>query len=73
METAMRAVLAGGGDASSNAMVVGGLLGAALGLEALPKRWVQAVLAADPSDGVTRPTEYRVNRLPTLLKSLIGT
>jgi len=73
METAMRAVIAGGSDASTNAMIVGGLLGAALGLQALPERWVQAVLASDPSDGVNRPTEYRTNRLPALLKSLIGT
>jgi len=73
METAMRAVLAGGGDASTNAMVVGGLLGAAHGLQALPERWVQAVLASDPSEGVNRPTEYRADRLPALLKSLVGT
>mmetsp|Transcript_9390 Transcript_9390/g.26329 ORF Transcript_9390/g.26329 Transcript_9390/m.26329 type:complete len:627 (+) Transcript_9390:52-1932(+) len=69
-EVAMRATLAGGGDSSTSASVVGGLLGAAVGLEGLPRRWVQAVLASDSSLGHVRPPEYHPNRLPGLLQTI---
>ncbi|CAE8606691.1 unnamed protein product, partial [Polarella glacialis] len=67
---AMRAVLAGGGDSCSSAAVVGGLLGAAAGIQGLPERWVRAVLGCDGSAGQWRPPEYHTERLPKLLERI---
>ena len=53
-EVAMRAVLAGGGDSSASAAAVGGLIGAAVGLEGIPARWIKAVLDCDTSSGQPR-------------------
>lgn len=69
-EVAMRAVLAGGGDTSTTAAVVGGLVGAAVGLEGLPARWVRAVLTCDVSMGPQRPPEYQPSCLPALIERL---
>jgi len=71
-ERAMRCVLAGGGKTDTNAAIVGGLVGAAVGLQGLPPRWVKAVLAADTSTGQHRPPEYHPNRLPALMSTICG-
>lgn len=69
-ETAMRAVLAGAADASTNAAAVGGLLGAAVGLSGIPERWVRAVLTCDTSMGRARSPEYHPSRLPALVEQI---
>eukprot|EP00928_Gymnodinium_smaydae_P018749 TRINITY_DN17149_c0_g2_i1.p1 TRINITY_DN17149_c0_g2~~TRINITY_DN17149_c0_g2_i1.p1 ORF type:complete len:649 (-),score=137.19 TRINITY_DN17149_c0_g2_i1:69-1973(-) len=66
-EEAMRGCLAAGGDACTTAAVVGGLLGAAVGLEGLPSRWVEAVMRCETSAGQTRPVEYHPKEFPALL------
>jgi len=72
-EVAMRATLAGGMDGSANASVVGGLLGAAVGVQGIPTRWVQSVLACDTAEGgQPRPIEYHPNRLPDLIEKICG-
>eukprot|EP00927_Polykrikos_kofoidii_P078768 TRINITY_DN75581_c0_g1_i1.p1 TRINITY_DN75581_c0_g1~~TRINITY_DN75581_c0_g1_i1.p1 ORF type:complete len:660 (-),score=82.79 TRINITY_DN75581_c0_g1_i1:16-1887(-) len=67
-EVAMRATLAGGGDTTTNAAVVGGLIGAATGLKGIPERWVRAVLASDLSLGQQRPPEYHPSCVAGLLQ-----
>eukprot|EP00933_Yihiella_yeosuensis_P083004 TRINITY_DN97071_c0_g1_i1.p1 TRINITY_DN97071_c0_g1~~TRINITY_DN97071_c0_g1_i1.p1 ORF type:complete len:527 (-),score=117.38 TRINITY_DN97071_c0_g1_i1:393-1913(-) len=71
-ETAIRSVLVGGGDSCTNAAIVGGLLGAAVGLEGLPDRWVRALLASECSMGQYRPPEYHPERLPGLVMMMCG-
>lgn len=68
-EEAMRFTLAGGGDCSANATVVGGLIGAAVGLEGIPPRWLRAVLMSETFQGQPRPQEYHPSRLPKLVES----
>jgi ADP-ribosylglycohydrolase len=44
---ALRETLAGGGDTDTNACIVGGLVGARVGVEAIPAAWCHAVLNCD--------------------------
>eukprot|EP00929_Paragymnodinium_shiwhaense_P050601 TRINITY_DN25483_c0_g1_i1.p1 TRINITY_DN25483_c0_g1~~TRINITY_DN25483_c0_g1_i1.p1 ORF type:complete len:574 (+),score=147.28 TRINITY_DN25483_c0_g1_i1:100-1821(+) len=74
-EVAMRATLAGGGDTDSNAAIVGGLIGAARGVQGIPERWLRAVLASDPNSGggsgQARPAEYHPSKLVRLAEQLL--
>lgn len=49
--TALREVLAGGGDTDTNACIVGGLIGAADGINAIPVEIARAVIECDTSKG----------------------
>ena len=49
--TAMREVLSGGGDTDTNACIVGGLIGAADGSNAIPAEITKAVIECDTSKG----------------------
>merc|ERR1712107_607842 len=42
-EQAMRATICGGGNTTANAGIVGGLIGPAVGLAAIPERWIRAI------------------------------
>jgi ADP-ribosylglycohydrolase len=62
-EEALVHTIAHGGDTAGNAAVCGALLGAVYGIQAIPKKWVKAVLDCKPEagrNGVTnaRPHEY---------------
>jgi ADP-ribosylglycohydrolase len=56
-EEALVATVNAGGDTDTNAAIAGALLGAALGLAAIPPRWVAPVLACRPltEAGAARP------------------
>jgi len=56
-EEALSATMGAGGDTDTNAAVAGALLGAALGIAAIPPRWVAPVLACRPlaEAGAARP------------------
>ncbi len=56
-EEALVATVGSGGDTDTNAAVAGALLGAALGIEAIPPRWVAPILACRPlaEAGAARP------------------
>ena len=54
-EQALRQVLAGGGDTDTNACIVGGLVGARCGVDAVPPQMLQAVLECDTQGGRHRP------------------
>lgn len=67
-ELAMRSTLAGGGDVPRNAAIVGGLVGAAVGLDGIPARWVKAILACNTVQGQQRPPEFHPALMPELLR-----
>lgn len=54
-EQALGAVLGGGGDTDTNACIVGGLVGARVGLAGIPEPMWRAVLACDTAHGQPRP------------------
>lgn len=54
-ESAVRQVLAGGGDTDTNACIAGALVGARVGLSGIPEQMSRAVLTCDTSLGRKRP------------------
>lgn len=62
LESALVATVGRGGDADTNGAICGALLGAAMGLEAVPERWKRCVLDCRPREGdagVLRPRPER--------------
>ena len=74
-EEALLATVAAGGDTDTNAAIVGALLGAALGIEAIPPRWVAPVLACRPLAEVDvarpRPMDYWPDDLLEIAEALL--
>ena len=71
--TAMREILAGGGDTDTNACIVGGLIGAADGVDAIPASMAKAVIECDTSKGRhTRPDFLRGRHIPSLTEQLLA-
>ena len=57
-------VLMCGGDCDTNAAIVGGVLGAVYGYDAIPKWMRNPVLKHDPehNNGIKRPTTYKISQ-----------
>ena len=71
-ESALRETLAGGGDSDTNACIVGGLVGAAVGLNEIPASMVNAVVHCDTSRGTKpRPQAYSTADIALLVKQLL--
>jgi ADP-ribosylglycohydrolase len=70
-EDALRQVLAGGGDTDTNACIVGGLVGARVGLQALPEQMSRAVLECDTTKGQPRPCWLQTRDAMTLATALL--
>jgi ADP-ribosylglycohydrolase len=71
-EEALRATLAGGGDTDTNACIVGGLVGARCGADAIPRAMREAVLGCDTSRGAhRRPDVLHPRRAPELVSALL--
>ena len=74
-EEALVATVAAGGDTDTNAAIAGALLGAALGIEAIPHRWVAPVLACRPLAEVNavrpRPMHYWPDDLLEVAEALL--
>jgi ADP-ribosylglycohydrolase len=69
---AIREVLTGGGDTDTNACIVGGLIGAALGVADIPEEMKQRVLGCDTSQGRhKRPKFLMAYQVPDLVKKLL--
>ena len=68
---ALSETLLGGGDTDTNACIVGGLLGAAYGAEAIPKDMRDAVLTCDTSLGQSRPDFLHPRQIPDLVKRML--
>ncbi|HBL14292.1 MAG TPA: hypothetical protein DD379_23475 [Cyanobacteria bacterium UBA11162] len=72
-EEAIRETLYGGGDTDTNACIVGGLIGAACGEEAIPDQMKTAVLNCNPQSGKNpRPQFLHSNPIPLLVKNLLS-
>jgi ADP-ribosylglycohydrolase len=75
LEEALVATVAAGGDADTNAAVCGALLGAALGVKAIPSRWVLPVLACrvtvDAGAPRPRPSAYWPDDILELAEALL--
>ncbi|MFT3710682.1 MAG: ADP-ribosylglycohydrolase family protein [Archangium sp.] len=67
-EAAMVQTVVKGGDTDTNAAIAGALLGATLGFDAIPRRWVTTVRDCLPQ----RPVEYRCGDLDELASALLG-
>lgn len=65
-EEALVTTISHGGDTDTNAAIVGALLGAAQGVEAIPLRWRETVRDCLPQ----RPVEYRCSDLDELVAAL---
>lgn len=68
---ALTETLAGGGDTDTNACIVGGLLGAAGGADAIPVELRQAVLTCDTAQGRPRPAFLHPQQIPTLVEKML--
>jgi fructose-1,6-bisphosphatase/inositol monophosphatase family enzyme/ADP-ribosylglycohydrolase len=73
-EDSIARILDAGGDVDTNATIAGGLLGAALGREAIPDEWRNLVLSARPAHGFepdARPARYWPTDALTLAERLL--
>lgn len=68
---AIRATLAGGGDTDTNACIVGGLMGALHGANAIPQAWRDAVLSCDTKKGQSRPPWLFASTADELIDALL--
>ena len=72
-ESAVRETLAGGGDTDTNACIVGGLVGAACGVTAIPVRARSAVLECDHTRASSpRPEWLHPRAAPALVATILG-
>ena len=69
---ALRQVLSGGGDTDTNACIVGGLIGARIGLAGIPESMSRAVLSCDTATGRPRPPWLRTKDALALANKLIA-
>jgi ADP-ribosylglycohydrolase len=70
-EDAVRQVLADGGDTDTNACIVGGLVGARVGLAAIPEQMSRAVLECDTAKGRPRPPWLQTRDALTVTTALL--
>lgn len=66
-EPALIQTVVKGGDADTNAAITGALLGATLGVQSIPARWIETVRDCLPQ----RPVEYRCSDLDELARALL--
>lgn len=72
-ENAIAETLAGGGDTDTNACIVGGLIGAAVGVENIPANMRDAVLNCDTSKGKhPRPNFLHPRQVDELISRLLN-
>lgn len=71
-EEAIRETLRGGGDTDTNACIVGGLVGAARGVDGIPRPMLEAVLGCDSRQGRPRPDWLSASRATELVDRLLA-
>ena len=71
-EDAIRETLEGGGDTDTNACIVGGLLGALWGPEAIPTWMKEPVLSCNTNQGQARPEFLHTTQLPQIFQQLFA-
>ena len=72
-ESAIAETLGGGGDTDTNACIVGGLIGAAVGVDNIPQKMRDAVLNCDTSLGKhPRPSFLHPRQIKELIFQLLN-
>ena len=73
LEEGVIATVQCGGDTDTNGAICGALLGAAYGRAAVPRQWVQRIVACRPTPETTqpRPKEYWPNDVLRLAEQLV--
>jgi hypothetical protein len=72
-EEAIRETLADGGDTDTNACIVGGLIGAACGVEGIPGWMKLTLINCDTSAGKhPRPDWLHPRQIPDLVRNLLA-
>jgi ADP-ribosyl-[dinitrogen reductase] hydrolase len=61
-----------GGDTDTNACIVGGLVGASVGVEQIPDHFVKGVLGCDTKGGRPRPDFLHPNQIPELVDKMLA-
>jgi len=69
---AVTETLVGGGDTDTNACIVGGLIGAAVGVDAIPSALRQAILTCETAQGRPRPDFLHPRQLSALVAKAAG-
>ena len=74
-ESALVATVGAGNDSDTNGAIAGALLGASIGIQAIPRRWVRAVLSCRPLSEANaprpRPMHYWPDDLLELAEALL--
>ena len=68
---AIHETLLGGGDTDTNACIVGGLIGAAEGADAIPKAWREVVQGCNTHLGQARPAFLHPRQIPKLVQAML--
>ena len=68
---AIKHTIAQGGDTDTNAAIVGGLLGAFHGEQAIPENVKMKVLSCDTTKGRPRPSEFLVDQFDDMIRQLV--
>lgn len=68
----IRETLAGGGDTDTNASIVGGLIGALHGADAIPQAWRDAVHGCETELGQLRPPWLFASTADELIEALLA-
>ena len=72
---AMNKTIKQGGDADTNAAILGALFGAVYGLKSIPQQWIDSILSCEPVIGKTskpRPKEYWPTSVLQLAQDLLN-
>lgn len=71
-QAAISTTLLGGGDTDTNACIVGGLIGAACGVDAIPDSMKHPVISCDTRSGKSpRPEFLSASQVPSILETLL--
>ena len=60
-----------GGDTDTNACIVGGLVGAAVGVEEIPAMFVKTLFGCDTKSGRPRPEFLHPNQIPDVVDKIL--
>ena len=68
---AMKETLLNGGDTDTNACIIGGLIGAAVGANKIPEKWKNFVITSSTIQGKYRPDIYHPSLISRFAAGLV--
>lgn len=69
---AIYATLSGGGDTDTNACIVGGMVGAANGIESIPPHMLNSIITCDTTNGRHRPDWLSTKNVEQIITMLVN-